>query len=62
METHERFKALLKQFGNIAELSRQSGMSRRGIEFKRDGLRPVKMWDVWALERALQIKEGKATE
>lgn len=54
----ERFLELLAQFKSIAELSRLSGLSRRAIEYKRDGERAVTRWDVLAMERALQIKQG----
>lgn len=55
----ERFLELLAQFKSIAELSRISGLSRRAIEYKRDGERGVTRWDVLAIERALQIKHSK---
>jgi hypothetical protein len=57
MDHYTEFCRLLKEYGNIAELSRQSGMTRRMFELKRDGERRITRWDVWALERALQIKQ-----
>jgi len=54
-----RFVTLLAEYGNIAELARQSGLSRRVIEYKRDGERRVTQWDVWALERAVLLRRDK---
>lgn len=54
----ERFSDALARLGHgaIAEAARQGGMSRRSIESKRDGVRPVREWDVWALERFEQLR------
>lgn len=60
MTTRERFAALIEEHGNIAELARRYGVSRRSLEYKRDGERPVREWDVLAMERALEIKRQEA--
>lgn len=50
------FCFLLDEYGSITDLARESGLSYRAITYKRDGERPVRMWDVWAIERALQLE------
>lgn len=55
----DEFRRLLGEYGSIADLSRRSGLTRRAIEYKRSGERRVTWWDVYALERLLQIKEER---
>ena len=56
----EEFRALVAKCGSIADLSRRSGLSRRAIEYKRDGDRPVRMWDVWAMREAVRLARSGA--
>lgn len=56
-ELTDRFADLVNEYGNIAQLARETGFSRRAIEYKRDGLRPVKQRDIMVVERALQLRD-----
>ncbi|MEM6336215.1 MAG: hypothetical protein AAF752_06590 [Bacteroidota bacterium] len=61
---NEHFAALTKRYGNLAELARRGGISRRALDYKRKDPAKVRQWDVWAAERALQLQaeeEGRLT-
>jgi DNA-binding phage protein len=55
-----KFRELVDAFGNISELARRSGLSRRAIQYKCEGDRRVTQWDVWAVERTLQLHVGES--
>lgn len=55
-DLYDRFISLLNQFDSIADVEKLTSRSRRTFELKRDKQRPVVMYDILALERALQIK------
>lgn len=55
----ERFKKLVGELRPISSIMEETGISRTSIEKKLSGLRPVRLVDILALERVMQLRDER---